>query len=129
MANLTVTAASVRPVEMLEKVTLPAGEAISAGMVAKEGSGGTVLMTNDGETPTKFGIALGSVAANFPVTVVYKGLIYLGDALDSLDPGAIVYMSATDGLLGDAAAANSTVVGVVESIPADTTPLKALRLL
>lgn len=118
MADLSITAADVRPVEIFERETLPAGEAITAGQYVHADTSARVMKTNASEDPVGGGIALRSVAANLAVTWVRKGLVFLGAALDSLDYGAKVFASATDGgLTATSPAANEKDTVTISGTP------------
>jgi len=105
MANLTVVATAVALVEVTEKFTGPAAEAIDAGQYCRiNTTNGKVELGNASSEAEarKGGLAVISAAAGMTVTMLRKGVIDLGDALDALDYDADVYLSATDGLLADA---------------------------
>lgn len=113
MADLpVVVAADVAAVKIIHSFTAPAGEAIVAGnAVGLDASGNVVLADADTGPITCFGIATNSATlANLPVTVMTDGEMDLGDQLDGLAFGAMVFPSATAGKLGD------TIVGAEPNI-------------
>ena len=118
MADLTITAAEVAPVRVLEQSTGPAHEAIDAGeavyLVAATGK--YALADENAAWPADRlnGIAISSAnQANITITVVKKGIIDLGDALDAMDYGDPVYLSATAGKLSDVSVGDGRIVGQV----------------
>lgn len=118
MADLTIVAADVAAVQVIEQGTGPAHEVITAGQalyyVAATGKMG--LADEDVAAPVNrpAGVTIiGANQANITVTFVKKGLLDLGDALDGMDFDDIVYLSATAGSLADADPANTVVVGRV----------------
>jgi hypothetical protein len=132
MSDLTITGTDVAPVEIFEQWTAPAAETFSAGaMVRLDTSTGKVTGANAtaaGEART-MGMAITEATyANETVTVVKRGIIDVGDALDSLDYDAAIYLSNTDVTLGDAAATVSLVVGRVVPGWGYTTADKLLHL-
>lgn len=110
-----VTANRVRVVESLEQATLPAAEAITAGMAVRiDTSSGKFTKANattEAESRV-YGIATRSVAAGEAVTAVKRGVLD-GYDIASLAYDATVWLSATDGLLADAAGAMQTPIGRV----------------
>ncbi len=119
MTTLSITAANVRVARRADEHqhTAPAGEAFSAGQYIRwNTSTGKFELGNassSGEVGDGF-IAENSAAVGDPATGL-KGpvLLDVGDALSSLNYGASVYLSDTDGTLADAAGTVSTVVGKV----------------
>lgn len=134
MANLTITAADVAPVRVDQdgQFTGPAGAAITAGQVVRldATSAKWVLasaVTGGADIGSIKGVAVNSAnAANITITVVRKGLVDLGDALDGLNFDAAVYLSDTEGTLADSAGTVSTVIGRVAPGFGATTPDKLL---
>lgn len=134
MANLTITAADVAPVEIIEQKTLPAAATFEAGAYVRPDS--------NGEWVTGSAVAGGADIGNLPgialrdakfvnqaVTVIRKGTLDLGDALDGLAVDAAVYLSDTEGTLADTTGTVSTIVGYVDVIHGETGgPHKVLRL-
>ena len=117
MATLNVVAARVAPVRVIEQFTAPAGEAITAGQFVRFNTTTGKLELGNGTTAAEArrgGIAIDSApVAGLAVTVVSKGIVDLGNALGSLTYDDDVFLSNTDGVLGDAAGSSSYVVGVV----------------
>lgn len=131
MADLTITAADVKAVDIFEQLpTLPAAEAFNAGEAVRiDTSTGKYTPGNGGTAPEAriVGIALRTaVNANDAITVIKKGLLDVGDALDGLAYDADVYLSNTDGTLADAAGTVSVVVGKVYPAFGATTADKLL---
>ena len=119
MANLALlTANRVEVVESIEHMTLPAGEAITAGMAVRiDVSTGKFTAANgtDAAESRIYGVATKTVAAGLAVTAIRRGVLD-GYALTGQAYDAAIYLSDTDGTLADSAGTVSTVVGRV--IPA-----------
>ena len=119
MADLTITADDVSVVKSLDESTGPAAEALTAGQYARldtsSGAWTKGNATSTSEVGARGGIAIKDAATNITVTILHKGLMDIGDALDSLSFGDAVYLSDTDGTLADSAGTVSTVVGHVVS--------------
>lgn len=140
MALITITAADVALVigdthDGTETFTSPSEEALSAGQFAKMTAatglmslGNATTTTENGSLSMQRGIALNTVAVNGTTTFVKRGLLDVGAGIDGLAYGAIVYLSDTDGTLGDVAGTVSTIVGHVVPGFANTTPDKLLRV-
>lgn len=105
MSNLTITAADVALVESIERFDAPAAEAVTAGQYGRlDTPTGKIALGNassDAEARDG-GIILKSAAAGMPTTLLRKGIVDLGAALDGLSFDADVYLSETDGTLADA---------------------------
>jgi hypothetical protein len=117
MADIAVAVAGkIDIVESIQQMTLPATEAIVAGAPVRIHTDGKFTNAN-GTTTTEndlWGIATVSAAAGEPVTAVRRGV--LDGFTFSQAFNAPIYVSDTDGRLGDAAGTASKVVGRV--IPA-----------
>lgn len=116
MADLAlVTADRVRIVESIEQMTLPAAEAITAGMAVRvDPTTGRFTKANGsaaGEARI-WGIADQTVIAGQTLTAIRRGVMDGWD-LDGLDYDDPVYLSNTDGILADTAGTVSTVIGRV----------------
>jgi hypothetical protein len=124
MADLAlVTAGRLRVVESLEQMTLPTAEAIDAGnSVRLDTTTGRFTKANGSSTGEAriYGVATRTVPAGMPVTAIRKGVLD-GYNLDSQAYDAAIYLSNTDGALGDAPGTVSVVVGRV--IPASAPTL------
>ena len=110
-----VTANKVEVVESIEQMTLPAAEAITAGMAVRlDTSTGKFTKANGSSTTENriYGIATKTAASGMPVTAIRQGVMDGWD-LSGLNYDAVVYLSDTDGRLGDTAGTVSTVVGRV----------------
>lgn len=109
------TAGKIELVASETQLTLPAEEAIVAGAAVRldvtSGRFTNANATVAGEARI-FGIAMKSVSAGEPVTVVRKGYLDGWD-LSGLAYDAAVFLSDTDGRLDTAAGTVSTVVGRV----------------
>ena len=130
MATLSVTAADVALVQVIEKFTGPAAEAITAGQYVRlDTSTGKIALGNgtSAAEARKGGIAITSAPAGMTVTAVRKGIVDLGDALGDLTYDDDVFLSDTDGVLADTAGTTSLIVGTVVPVWAATTADKLLR--
>lgn len=122
MANLTITPADVRIVRMVEMLPDgPANEALNAGETVRlDTSTGKYTPANgtaSGEARV-VGIACNTVDyANGTLSVMRKGILDVGDALDALAYDLPIYMSDTDGTLSDGAG-DSTVDVVIGRVVA-----------
>ena len=132
MADLSITAADVAPLEIVEQFTAPAAAACTAGEYLKPDAtsgkleeGQANIAGNVGNGP---GIALRSAGADEAVTIMRKGILSLGDALAGLSYDDPVYLSDTLGTLADSAGTVSTIVGYVVPVWDGTTPGKALKV-
>lgn len=132
MANLTIDASKVRLIEAYEAHPIPAEVAVTAGQMVKIST-----------TTAKANLALATTAPNARTvgmaitstdrqpsapTVVRRGLIDLGSALDALAYDAIIYLSDTAGTLSDTAGTSSKAIGTVWALYGETTPSKVLRI-
>lgn len=129
MSTLTITA--IRPVLVLDQFTGPAVEAITVGQWCRlDPSTGKVALGNASSIAEAApgGMALSAAAAGGVVTVVIAGLVDIGDALGSINFGANIFLSDTDGTLADAAGTKTKVVGRVEPGWASTTVDRLLRI-
>lgn len=129
MADLTIT--RCRPVEVIEQFTGPLAEAIDEGTYARlSTTTGMVEKGNatDAAESRSGGLTIGNGVAKQAMTVVRKGVLDLGNALDALAYDADVYLSDTDGKLGTTAGTVSKVVGTVVPGWGATTADKLLRV-
>lgn len=124
MADLTVTAAQVAPVNEVEPVitTMIAAAAITAGQIVYENTSAKADLARanaTGTTQTIRGVALQSVAAGRPVNVIERGAVYGFGGLGN--SGTTVYASAaTAGAIADTAPTTPNFlvpVGTVRSMP------------
>lgn len=127
MALIALTAratanAKLDVVESNRQLTAPAEEAIAVGDAVRfDTTSGKFTKANGTTAPEAriWGVATKTVAANEPVTVVRNGIL---DGFDfSQAPDATIFLSDTDGRLGDVAGTVSTTVGRV--IPGTATTL------
>lgn len=131
MTNLSITADDVAPVKVIEQMTCPAGEAITAGQYVRLDTTTGKFTKGNGSSAGEArlgGIALNSAAAGETVTAVLYGIVDLGDALAALTYDDDVYLSDTDGTLADAAGTVGVYVGTVVPGFGVTTPDKLLRV-
>jgi hypothetical protein len=132
MATLNITASAVAPVRVIEQFTGPAGEVITAGQFVRFNTTTGHFELGNGTTAgegRRGGIAIKSAPViGMAITVVTKGIVDLGNALGSLTYDDDVFLSNTDGVLGDAAGSVSYVVGVVVPGFASLTPDKLLAV-
>lgn len=133
MADLTITASDVAIVESVEQDTAPTAAALDAGSYVKPNSATGKWEAGDASAAGNHGnlpgiMVISSKYAGQAVTVIRKGLLYLGDALDGLDFDDPVYLSDTAGALADAAGTTEKIVGYVAPIFGETTPKKGLRV-
>lgn len=116
MADITVTAADVRPVfaGQAEIYDFIAAVAIDAGEAVYLTTAGTVGLAdaNAAGQQQAIGIALKSVVAGEAVSVLKRGHLY-GFTLTSLNPGAFAFLSDTAGALADAAGTLAVPIGRV----------------
>lgn len=117
-ANLTIVAAKVAAVKVIEQDTAPAYEAIDAGDVVYfvAASGKVGLADSNGAPPLNRpkGVAIKTAnAAGITVTFVRKGILDLGDALDGLNFDDPVYLSQTAGSMFDTDPGETIIVGRV----------------
>ena len=116
MANIAlVTANKVSVVESIVQMTLPTAEAVTAGAPVRIDTSTGRFTKANGTVAAEariYGIAARTVVAGAPVTAIRKGVMD-GFVLDALAYDAAVYLSDTDGRIGDAAGTVSTVVGRV----------------
>lgn len=131
MTNLTIAAVDVAAVEIYEKFTGPAAEAITAGQYVRFNTTNGKIEKGNGTTAAearKGGIALQTVAAGITLTAIRKGVLDVGAALAALTYDDDVFLSDTDGTLADVAGTVSLIVGTVVPAWGETTPDKLLRL-
>jgi|SRR5690349_4688319 len=123
MANIAVaTAGKIHVVSSIQQLTVPAAEAIVAGAPVRfDTTAGTFTNANGTSAAEArvYGIATASVAAGEPVTAIKRGILDGFTFTQAYD--AAIYLSDTDGRLGDTAGTVSTVVGRV--IPGTATTL------
>lgn len=129
MALLTVDPTQVAAVKIFDDTTIPRSEAVPVGGFGRIDSNARLVLgnaTSTGELGNRRGIVfelLGETAR-----VMHDGLLDLGDALDGLAIGALVYVSDTDTRLADAAGTVSLVAGVVVPGLGEETADKLLRV-
>lgn len=132
MANLTVDATKVRPVFVIEQQISGSGVAITAGQVALIATATGLLGLAQGTTAPlarAIGVAVnGTAETGMRPTIVRKGIVDLGAALDGVAYGADIYIGDTAGTLSDTAGTVSKVVGTVVPGYGNVTPDKLLRV-
>jgi hypothetical protein len=115
MANIAVaTAGKVHIVQSIQQLTVPAAEAVLAGSPVRiDTTAGTFTNANGtsaGEARV-YGIATHSAAAGEALTAIRRGILDGFTFSQAYD--ATIYLSDTDGRLGDTAGTVSTIVGRV----------------
>lgn len=134
MANLTIAAADVAPIRHspIDGPSFPTLEACNAGQYVRLDASTGKWALGNATTTTEVGkgggIAIRTVPAGGSLTVIRRGLVDVGSALASLNYGALVYLSDTDGTLADAAGTVSTVVGYVHPGFAESPASKLLMV-
>ena len=117
MADLVITEADVAVVKAIEQFTLPSDEAFGAGEVIRLATAtGKATPGNGSSAGEARVLGIAAKAAEFAgdvVTIIKKGILDLGDALDALAYDDDVFLSDTDGTLADTAGTVSVVVGRV----------------
>lgn len=130
MADLIITEAT--PVKIIEQFTGPAGEAFAIGEAIRVDVATGYLTPANGSVAAEArvrGIAVRAAnVANVEVTILSKGYLDVGDALDALTYDDDVFLSDTDGTLADTTGTVSTIVGTVVPGYGSTTPDKLLRV-
>jgi len=125
MAALTV--AQGIKVSAVDQITGPASEAIAPGDACfVDASSNGHITPHTGTAVGIFGIAVGSAVVGEAVTIVIRGLVDLGDALDGLVYNAPVYAYAAGAL--DSVGTSGILVGFVWPGYASTTADKILWL-
>lgn len=132
MAAITVTAADVAPAKIIEQSTGPAGEVIDAGEVVRfDATTGKYVLANGTGAATAagpLGVAITGGTTNIAISVLHKGYLDTGDALDALTFTAPVYLANVAGGLDSSAGSVSTVVGRVVPGWGATSADKLLRV-
>lgn len=122
MADIAVaTAGTIHIVQSIQQMTLPATETIVAGAPVRIHTDGKWTNANGSDTTENdlWGIATRSAIAGEPVTAVRRGIL---DGFTFAQAyNAPIYVSNTDGRLGDAAGTASKLVGRV--VPGTATTL------
>lgn len=117
MADLAITASAVAIVKEIESITLPAGEAVTAGQVGRLVVATGLAGLGNGTTKAEarvFGVAARSTRfVNEAMTFIKRGYIDLGAALDAVAIDAPIYLSDTDGTLADTPGTIAVIVGRV----------------
>jgi hypothetical protein len=138
MAVITINPADVHIVRLDNAQMLPdgpAGVALSLGQAVRIGTAngyyGLASAGTAGSADVRgvvCGVIAGSgtAAANETVTVMHRGILSLGTALDGINYGGTVFLSNTAGALDTAAGAVSTVVGYVQPAHGVTTAERVL---
>jgi hypothetical protein len=100
MADITITAANVRPGAGAVTTRLTAGAAITAGRAVYEDANGLAQLAraNSANTDDVVGIAVNDAAAGQPLTVVTAGPVILGDNTTSLAKLYVVSAATAGGI-------------------------------
>lgn len=130
MADLVIDFTKVREIEVIEQFTGPADEAIEPGHYARLAPATGKLTKGNATTVAEIGSGEGIVITRQvnTITILKKGILWLGDALDGLTFGATVYLSDTDGALADAAGTVEKIVGTVVPLYGHSPFQKGLRV-
>jgi hypothetical protein len=122
MADLTIAAADVAPVRVVQQFTGPAAEPIAAGqMVRLDTASGKFALANATSAAEGriIGMAIQTASlAGETITVVSKGLVDVGDALTAQDYDEALELSNTDGTIDDGAGTPTAVYIVGRVFPA-----------
>lgn len=116
MATLTIPAAKVSPIVVYKQITAPLAEAVTAGQYVRFAPSTGRLELGNATTTAEVGegfIALSGGGIGQTITAMKEGLLNVSDGLGSMNYGAAVYLSDTDGVLADTAGTVSTIVGRV----------------
>lgn len=132
MADISITAADVAPVEVFEDFTGPAAESITAGQIVRQdavtGKITRANATTAEEAGQKRGMALRSADPNITVTALKRGKVDVGEALAALAFDTPLYLSDTDGKLADGPGTLTILAGAVIPAWASTTADRLLWL-
>ncbi|MCA9935850.1 MAG: hypothetical protein H6662_15590 [Ardenticatenaceae bacterium] len=130
MTDLVIDYTQVREIEVIEQFTGPADETVDPGHYARLAPSTGKLTKGNATTAAEVGTGEGLCITRQvnTITILKKGILWLGDALDALNFGDIVYLSDTDGTLADAAGTVSKVAGVVVPLYGHSPFKKGLRV-
>lgn len=130
MTDLVIDYTKVREIEVIEQFTGPADETVNPGQYARLAPATGKLTKGNATTAAEVGSGEGICITRQvnTITILKKGVIWLGDALDALNFGAAIYLSNTDGTLADTAGTVSKVAGHVVPLYGHSTFKKALRV-
>ncbi len=133
MADLVIDPKTVAPIHVIEQITAPTGVSLTKGeAVIYDPTSGRLAKGNAGAAATAdcIGIAISNTDQTAGVTtVVRKGYVNLGNALDALAFGAKIYLSNAAGKLADGPGTTNVIIGtVVPHYGATGTPDKVLRV-
>ncbi len=131
MADITVTAAKVAPVfpEQADIRTFIAAVAITAGQAVYVNTDGKVALADANVAAAEHfrGIALESVAAGQPVSILRRGEVY-GFDLSGMAFDALAYVSDTAGALADATGTTELHAGRVQPLADSVSINKVLMI-
>lgn len=117
MTNLTITASAVAIVKELESVTLPTDEAATAGQAGRLATTtGKATKANASTVAEARAVGVFVRSTRFAgeaITLLKRGYLDLGDALDALAYDAPVFLSDTDGALADVPGTVPVLIGRV----------------
>lgn len=134
MPNLVIAATDVAPVryEQSNAHSDVSVEAINAGQYCRiDVATGRIALgnaTSAAEVGRGGGIAIKTAVTGGALSVVRRGLVDVGNALNAMAYGAVVFISDTDGTFADSAGTVSTVVGYVHPGGAESPRSKLLML-
>ena len=132
MALITITAADVAVISVIETLTAPEAETLAVGQYARLNvTSGKIEKGNasDAAEARKGGLVI-KREADGKVTILRKGTVDVGNALTGEDYDADIFLSNTDGRIADAAGVVTLVVGTVVPIWTNQSAVadKALRI-
>ena len=131
MALITVTAARVRVVEVIQAQNKPAAATITRGQICyvdTNGKWALSLTTTLAAAGNIRGWALKDVFANEPLTCLQIGILDIGDGLTAVAIGAPIYGNDGAGTIGDAIGTATVINGYVTSGWAATAVDKLVRV-
>jgi hypothetical protein len=116
MADLTINPAQVRTAETWQQLTGPTDEVITKGQMVRV-SATTGKFTKANGTTAAEGRAIGisiqdAKNAGDTITVIKKGIVDLGAALDAVAYDTTLKLSNTDGAIDDGAGSPTTTVNI-----------------
>lgn len=131
MPDLVIDYTKVREIEVIEQFTGPADETVDPGHYARLEPTTGKLTKGNATTAAEVGSGEGICITRQvnTITLLKKGILWLGDGvLDSLQFGATIFLSDTDGALADAAGTVNKAVGTVVPLYGHSPFKKGLRV-
>lgn len=122
--EISITAANVLPVEIIEKDTRPASVAINAGQLVRNDANGRWAIANATDAANagqRVAMAINTASQYEAITAVFKGVINIGGTgLDAVANDAPLYLSDTAGAIATSAGTVSKLVATVTSVKSST---------